>query len=106
MTPEQRTRLRHLREWRALRRNLKLCGVTLKWLAIGSLLLILPACNSLAFWNPATSETEWVRRTDVCESWKKLGVSHQDVLTDGTQVQVRANNAARAVYCPTVDQQK
>lgn len=74
----------------------------LRLLGIGLVILALTGCASLErFWSPATSGTEWVRRTDVCESWKKWLVSHKDVLTTDTATQVRGNNASHEVFCPT-----
>lgn len=74
----------------------------LKLLVIVSAALALTGCESLkTFFNPTTTGTEWVRRTDVCEAWRKLGVSHADVLTTDTATQVRGNNASHEVFCPT-----
>lgn len=49
---------------------------------------------------PATTETEWLRREDICSVWLKVRVSHSDVFTVGTQAQIQDNNKARAVVCP------
>ncbi len=64
-------------------------------------LLTLATTSFLAGCSPTTStltvETEGAIAAGVCQAWKPVTYSSRD--TEQTQLEARANNAARASYC-------
>jgi uncharacterized lipoprotein YajG len=64
-------------------------------------LLMLATTSFLAGCSPTSStltvETESAIAADVCQAWQPVTYSSRD--TEQTQLQARANNAARAAYC-------
>jgi hypothetical protein len=57
---------------------------------------LLGGCQSILPTNTAATETSIA--ADTCRAWKPVTYSSRD--SEQTQVEARANNAARESYCP------